>query len=440
LLRGAGRSIAMNQVLVAWHDASAQRAESVAEIANQLTDVTNAYWDIYAARGALLASRENWTLANQVLQELRARADIDADQNLLDQTQATISQRELEIVDARNDLLQAQIQLVSLVNAPQLLYNVHAIEILPQVQPDLIPRAVDVNSRINTAIQRRPEIEDAISQIRSAQAINHLSLNELLPRLTLSLESGLNGLDENRDFGGAFGNQFDNRVTYQAGVNFEVPIGNRQARFGKRRAELAVARLQTQWQQQIEQVKAEVLISAQDFATNQTRLAVQRNVLNFSASELRFLQLRKTIIPKANSNPSFALTQLLTAQTRLGTAKADFAQAVADKQRAIFDLNRSTGILVNPNVIPLDGGPVKPGCFAVFHQLLEEKPQFNSETCRAQKDTLRKSSPVRSSTNSHANEIIIPAQPTIPVESEIPIHQPLQYPLHDVHGQTLNYN
>jgi len=188
VLRGAGRSIAMNQVLVAHFDASAQRSESVANIADHLNEVMTAYWDIYAARGALFAAIENRQMAIEVRRELNARRDIDAEPNLIDQSEATIRQRALQINQAHSDLVKAQIQFISLVNAPELLNNSNNIEILPQVTPDLDHRDLDIASRVNTAIQRRPEIGDIIEQVKSAQVTNHLSLNELLPQLSLSLD------------------------------------------------------------------------------------------------------------------------------------------------------------------------------------------------------------------------------------------------------------
>jgi len=202
-----------------------------------------AYWDIFAARGALFASMGNREMAIEVRRELTARQDIDAEPNLIDQSEATIRQRELQMNQAHSDLVKAQIRFISLVNAPELLNNSNNIEILPQVVPDLDYRDLDIDSRVNTAIQRRPEIGDVIEQIKSAQVANHLSLNELLPRLALSLEAGLNGLEGDSQLGDAISNQFDNDVTYQVGVDFEVPLANRRARFNKRRTELVVARL-----------------------------------------------------------------------------------------------------------------------------------------------------------------------------------------------------
>ena len=408
LLRGAGRSIALNEVLVAYHDASAQRAESVSEIANHLNDVMTAYWDIVAARGALFASMENRRLAIEVLTELEARREIDAERNLLDQSKATIRQRELSINEAHNALIQAQIRLVSLVNAPELLANRNSIEILPQFEPDLHVHQLDIESRVNTAIQRRPEIEDAIEQIKSAQVTDHVSLNELLPRLSTSIEAGINGLAGDRLLGDAIENQFDNDVTYQVGFNFEVPFANRQARHTKRRTELAVQRLRVDWQNTIEQVKADVLNNAQQFSATQIRLEKQKDILKFSGSELRFLGIRKNVAPKENSNPSFALTQVLAAQDRQGSAKSQFIAAIADKHRALFELNRATGILINSDVIPQEGGPPKRGLFSVYHQYIEDRQPFGVEATALERLTMAQTRQARRQKHSGVQQLIEP--------------------------------
>ena len=430
LLRGAGRSIALNEVLVAYHDASAQQAESVSEIANHLNDVMTAYWDIVAARGALFASMENRQLAMEVLNELEARSEIDAERNLLDQSRATIGQRELAVNDAHNDLVQAQIRLVSLVNAPELMANRNAIEILPQFDPDLQVHRLDVQSRINTAIQRRPEITEAIEQIKSAQVTDHVSLNELLPRLSTSIEAGINGLAGDRQVGAAIENQFDNDVTYQVGFNFEVPFANRQARHTKRRTELAVQRLRADWQNTIEQVKVDVLNNAQQFTATQTRLEKQRDILKFSSSELRFLGIRKNIAPKENSNPSFALTQVLAAQDRQGNAKSQLIAAIADKHRALFELNRATGILINSDVIPQEGGPPKRGLFSVYHQYIEDRQPFGVEATALERLTMAQTRQARRQKHSGVQQLIEPvwnqgpASETIALENQSVVDAP----------------
>ena len=187
----------------------------------------------------------------------------------------------------------------------------------------------------------------------------------------------MNGLEGDRQTAAAFGNQFENDITYQVGASVEVPFANRQARYNRRRTELVVERLKANWQMIIEQIKADVLDNAQEFSATQVRLEKQQEILKFSASELQYLGLRKTVAPKDTSNPSFELTQLLAAQDRQGAAKAEYIAAVADKHRSIFELNRATGILINDDVIPAASGPARPGLFSVYHQYIEEKAEFS---------------------------------------------------------------
>ena len=165
-------------------------------------------------------------------------------------------------------------------------------------------------------------------------------------------------------------------MTYQVGFNLEVPFSNRQARYNKRRTELAVQRLRADWQNVIEQIKADVINNAQQFSASQTRLEKQRDILYFSSNELRYLRIRKKIAPKEDSNPSFALTQVLAAQDRQGDAKSQLIAAIADKHRALFELNRATGILINSDVIPEEGAPTSPGLFSVYHHYIEDRPEF----------------------------------------------------------------
>lgn len=140
-----------------------------------------------------------------------------------------------------------------------------------------------------------------------------------------------------------------------------------------------------------------MLNNAQEFSASQQRLETQREVLKFTASELRYLSLRKTIAPKETDNVSFALTQVLSAQDRQVEAKSDFIAAIADKYRAIFELNRATGILINPDVIPQEGGPGRPGFFSVYHHYLEERGSFEGPLCCVEGQTLAKADEYKTS-------------------------------------------
>ena len=374
LLRGASRSVAMNQVLVAHHDTASARARSTAEIAEHLGEVTEAYWTVFAARGEVIARSEARENALKVLRELRARTDIDAERNLIAQTQTSVAQREIAINQAYNRLTNAQYLLVALINSPTLQLGTSRLELITASEPDLTSREIALEERLSTAIQRRPEIRAAAQSIKSSEVLRHFTINQLLPKLTFSVESSFNGLASERNIGAAIRDQFDDDLSYQLGLDLELPWGNRVARFSKRRAEYALAVAMSRWREAIENTKADVLTAGQDFVSVQQRYERQLEVLRFSTDELRYLQLRKSIAPAENAIPSLELTQILSAQDRQTEATTALVEAIAEKYRSLFRLNQATGIAVQEDVLPSESHLANPRFLKIYHQFLEDTP------------------------------------------------------------------
>ena len=375
LLKGSGKSIGMNEVLVANQAANAGRFENIAQMADLLQQVANAYWDIYSARAALISSIENANATQIIFNDLLARKELDADPNLLEQARVAYQQQLAEADTVFGDLAKAQYELVRLVNAPELLANVQRIEIIPTDIDfgELVPP--DVASRQNTAIHNRPEVRQVVEEIGEAQLQHHFSINQLLPKLTFNAEAAFEGLSGDRDLEAASRNKFDQDATYELGFNFELPLQNRQARYGKNRAELVLAKLQQRWSAAVELVKKDVLEAVQDIEVSRSLIDRQRRIFQASSDRLSFLELRRYRIPKEGAIPSFQLSQLLDVQSQVTSAKADFARSLADRKRAEFDLNRASGILVQPAADCL-GHPGQNQCLAIYRQYVEGNAHY----------------------------------------------------------------
>ena len=370
LLRGSGRTIGGNQVLVAWLNAEVETYNSQAAIADLLQSVSEAYWNIFTARGALLAAIENAESASAILRDLLARRNIDADPNLVEQARVVALQQKVLADNAYADLTKAQFELVRLVNAPELLLNSAQIEIIP-VMPILPSHdRPDVLSRQNTAIHNRPEVRQVIENIRRAQLEHHFSINQLLPRLAFTAAANFEGLAGDRDTSAAGRDRFDSNASYQVGANFEFPISNRQARHRKTQVELEMTQLSHQWKDAVEEVKRDVLDAAQDYATSQSVIDRQRRIFRASVERLNFLELRRYRIPKKDALPSLQLGQLLDVQTDVAGSKAEFVAAIANRGRSLINLNRATGVLVQAPA----AGITSPGgnrFIQVYHQFRE---------------------------------------------------------------------
>ena len=375
LLKGSGKSIGMNDVLVANRAANAGRFENIAQMADLLQQVANAYWDIYTARAALISSMENASATQIIFNDLLARKNLDADPNLLEQARVAYEQQRAEADTVFGDLSKAQYELVRLVNAPELLANVQRIEIIPTSIDfgELIPP--DIASRQNTAIHNRPEVRQVVEEIGEAQFQYNFSINQLLPKLTFNAEAEFAGLSGDRDLEAARRNMFDQNATYELGFNFELPLQNRQARYEKNRAELVLAKLQQRWSAAVELVKKDVLEAVQDLEVSHSLIDRQRRIFQASSDRLSFLELRRYRVPKEGSIPSFQLSQLLDVQSQVTSAKADFARSLADRKRAEFDLNRASGILVQPAADCL-GHPGQNQCLAIYRQYVEGNTHY----------------------------------------------------------------
>ena len=379
LLRGSGRSIGMSQVLIARHASKAGQYDSITAIQNLLENVSDAYWDIFSARAALVAAIETAQRAENVLSNLEARTNIDADPNLLEQARVSIIQQRAQADSAYANLARTQFQLVQLVNAPELLQNFERIEIIPTgINFDNF-QSPDVISRQNTAIHNRTEIKSALENIQRAQVEYQFSINDLLPRLAFSIEGIFEGLSGERDISAATENSFDSNATYELGLNFELPIQNRAARFQKRRAELALARLNQEWRFAVESVKRDVLNAIQDVETNHSLASRQRQIFSSSIERLAFLEERRFNIPQPGSIPSLQLGQFLDVQSQVAQSKSNFANALAERERALFSLNRASGILVAPVAQGLDN-PGTNNFLSIYRQSFESNKLYREHT------------------------------------------------------------
>lgn len=374
LLRDAGTSIGLNKVLVAQHEADAIRANSYAKIADHLNTVSTVYWDIFAARGELIAARDSLEQGKKILRELESRKSIDAERNLIEQTRAAINERRLLVIKATNQLAATQYELGRLINSPQLCSYCNSIELIPLTTPDLTPVPIDIRTRMNTAMNCRLEIAEAIERVKSARATNHFSLNQLLPKLSLFLQGNVGEFAQTNVQVAANQSGVD---SLEVGMNFEMPIGNRKARYSRRKAEIALQKIVVDWKRAVADVQADVLTSVQNLQVEQAQLEIQADIIHNSTRELFYLELRKREIPSRQSNPSFALTQLLAAQDRQVAANVAYISAIGKKQEALFDLNRATGILIRQQ--DLDCPPACPRQIYVYHQWREQAPRFTGQ-------------------------------------------------------------
>lgn len=352
LLRDGGRDIVLSQALIASLLADQTHAQSFAEISNVLQNVLTQYWDLYQKRGNYFIQLSLMQWAEETLELLESRGRIDAEKNSIEQARALLLEARADLRNAKTEVLISQDQLYRLINAPGIDSN--QVEVLPVEEPRLTGRAYVLDQELQQAYTSRAEVAQKLLEIRQAAIEHHVSLNQLLPKLTFSIESSLNGLDADKDFWGAKANVTENDPSYQANINFEIFLGNRAARASNKQAQLALRRLQFEYEDQLEQVRLDVSTAIRGLNGSTSILDQRLKTLRARQEEIEYLRLRRDVIPQQDASPTLLLEQFFQAINRLVLSQQAYIEAISAQQSAHVNLLQAKGVLLNGMEVPSD--------------------------------------------------------------------------------------
>jgi outer membrane protein TolC len=354
LLRNAGRPYNTALTVLAEINTAAAHDELSQKLQAHLVDVTTAYWDLYRERGRLLQKQRLLDQAQEILTELERRSDIDALWSQIVRARAAVASRRAEIFRSRTEVRNAESKIRALVNAPDL-GDSRQFELIPRDEPRVQDQGIDMNWSLETALRNRPEIGQAIKQIRAAGVRLNVSKNEILPALNLILETYASGLRGQSDIGGAFNDQFSvGEPSYSIGLQYEVPIWNRaaQARLQKRRLELR--QLEEQLRNTAEMLRLEVEVAVREVATTYQEMEANYLSMQAAAAEVAYIDDRWRLLPGSDRSASLMLEDLLDAQQRLNGAEFAFLDAQLNFSVAQITYLKALGTLLQSEQISLE--------------------------------------------------------------------------------------
>lgn len=346
LLRGRGRAYNTSLIVTAKFDSSAASAEYFVALQDQLSEVAKAYWTLYIHRAALLQRRRHLERAVELGQHLRERRELDALENQVMRANAAIATRQAELVRAEADIRNVESRVRALTNAPAL-YEGCQPELVPSESPLLEGRQICLPNAVETALRRRPEIDNLKSSLSAAAVRMQVAEHELLPSLDLVLQGYLAGLQGDNRLGQSWVDQFGNGPPgYNMGLQFGVPLGNRAARARMRQRCHERNRLEHLLRETFETIRAEVEVAVRTFHASYQTAVARRGSLAAVKAELAFLEDRWLLLRGDEALGRLQLEDLLNAQDRLLSEELLYSKALADYQIALIDTLRATGSLV----------------------------------------------------------------------------------------------
>jgi outer membrane protein TolC len=303
-----------------------------------LADTDRAYWRLYAARLEQSVRKAAYDSAVAQLDRARrqAKAGVVAEVDVV-RAESGVADTVEGVINAENDIRQAQRDLKRIMNSPKLPLNAITV-ILPATAPAVFAYDLDPERLTSAALRQRMEMLDVELQIAEQNSDVRVARNQLLPFLSLQYTYNVQGLGHTA--GDAYHQVWiKNADTNQLGIQLQVPIGNEAARSRLRRTMLARLQTLTSKEQQALAIRQEIANAVDTLRTDWQRIvaAHQRVVLGSRTLDVEVRQFNLGLRTS---------TDVLIAQSDLASAQLAEVSAVSDYQIAQVDIAFATGTVL----------------------------------------------------------------------------------------------
>ena len=225
------------------------------QVINLIYQTEEAYWNLVYSHQNMAVKEKSLQLAKDLLKqnEIQVRVGVSAPMDILT-AQAEVAARESETLQARSQIQTYEENLRRILNISQMPET-----IVPQDQPLFRPVQADLNDFLETALEKRPDIEGVRLDLKSKNIDVRYYRNQMLPDLQLTASyytKGLSGTPQDVDIiliadggtgAGVIGGNLSDALrdvlkslykNYAIGLQLSIPLINTSAK-----ADLVQARL-----------------------------------------------------------------------------------------------------------------------------------------------------------------------------------------------------
>ncbi|MEM7227493.1 MAG: TolC family protein [Planctomycetota bacterium] len=349
LLRGAGADVNTATIRLSRNEERRSIQDVRVELLNLIADTETAYWQLVFSWQNLAIQVWLVEVGEEVARQLELRQEYDTLPAEFADAIATVEQRKADVIRARRAIRSSSDTLKVLLNDPALPIGGETV-LVPADALIEAPITFSLRESLITAMQNRPEVQQAILNIDDATIRQALADNSRLPVLNASAELGYIGLADSP--GGAYENALDDSfIDWIIGLAFEMPIGNREAEARYRQARLQRTSSVIAYRQTIQQIILDVKSALRDVVTNYELIQATRSFRIAQAENLRQLEIEQSTI--GDLRPE-SLNLKFQRQETLAFARQEELQALVNFDSAIANLYRATGIGLEMNNINVE--------------------------------------------------------------------------------------
>lgn len=348
LLRNAWPAFNLASLRIARLGRKLKEAEFRQRVEQVVTEVIDAYWTLYRARGEYAIQKELLNKTIQTRDRIEKRMKLDATRVELKQAEAAVATRRAALIRADKAIGDAEDDLARRLADSQIALP-DQYEIVPTTPPTTELVQPDVESQLLEALEHNPVLEQARVAIEQAAVNVTIARNQTLPKLDLSAGTTLQSLDQSRHeaFDEFFtGNFFSSMVQ----LTFEYPVANRARRADLRRARYQHTQALVRLQKTADEVATSVKERIRQIHTTHAELQAQNAAVEAAALQLQALEDTERI--RGRLTPEF-LQVKLDAQQTLASAQQAHLRARAAYNTALVDLARATGTVLDLHRVEL---------------------------------------------------------------------------------------
>lgn len=369
LLRNFGSDVAKAEVRLARNQQRVSIQQLRRDLLRTSTEAERTYWQLVRSYRDLMVVQNLLRRGEEVQAQVKARVDIDANSAQVADATARVERRRSDLLRAQTQMRIVSDQLKVLINDPNLPVGSEVV-LIPSDDAQDAPIKFNLAESVRTAIQNRPEVQQAILSIDDASIRQLVADNARLPDLSLRLQTRFSALDDS--MGEAYVSLLDGSyIDYVAGLSFEMPIGNRrpEAEFRRRRLERMQSVLS--YRNTVQQIVNEVKAALNRVVLNYSLIG-QTNLSRLAASEaLRVLQVDK------EQGGGYTIERLnieLNNQEQVAAAEREEIEALTEYNSALADLFLSMGTALERNNIEFVVPTTDDELSAAARNAAEERP------------------------------------------------------------------
>lgn len=350
LLKDFGGVVNQARIEIARNNARVSLLDFQKAVEEQVSQAEQTYWQLQQAQRDVATIQRLVERSRGTADRMASRTNLDATRLQLAQSQAATEAREGQLVRAQARVRELSDTLKQIMHDADL--PVSGAELV-ETESSGLTSAIKVNldEQIEAALQYRLELSQQQLQVDNSSITLGAAQNNLLPQLNFVGSLNPNGGEASG--GRALKSTWDanlQKTSWSMGLQFEVPIGNREARAIYKRT----LDQRTQGVTQLEALQSKVI---EDVKRNHREVQTAWDELTYYR-KARLAQEKVVTAAQAQLDsgetptPDF-IDRLLTYQAQLAQAEQQESDSLARYNIAISLLERSKGTLLRYNNITL---------------------------------------------------------------------------------------